>query len=132
MISRKVGSVVAGVTIAESVPQIVAGVRVIEAGVAFQRCLAAGVPCFAMGHREQRIAHGAAFAQRLPAAARAFEVAGGKVHALRDRAVDLVRVEAVDLRCCDRGTENAEHGAEWKPRDIIVGMNSAAMRSMTS
>ncbi len=61
------------------------------------------------GHRQERVAHGTAFAQRAPAAAGAFEIAGGEVDALGDGAVDLVFVEAAELGRGDRRAEDAEH-----------------------
>src|SRR5438046_2827724 len=43
------------------------------------------------------------------AAAPAFEIARGEVDALRDRAVDLLGIEAADLCGGDGGAEDAEH-----------------------
>ena len=69
----------------------------VEAGLAFQCGLAARRAVLRQGDGEQRVAHRAALAQRAAAAARAFEIAGREVDALRDRAVDLVGVEAAAI-----------------------------------
>ena len=104
----QIGAVVAGEAVAQ-LAEIVAGVGVVEAGIAFQRRFAAGRAMLRQRHGEQRIADGAALAQRTAAAARALQIAGRQIDALGDGAVDLVRVEALDLRRRDRRAEDAEH-----------------------
>ena len=108
--SREVGAGAAGEAVAQAA-EIVAGIGVVEAGLALQRGLAARRAVLRHGDGEQCVAHGAALAQRTAAAARAFQVAGGEVDALRDRAVDLLGVELLQLRRGDRGAEDAEHRA---------------------
>src|SRR5207244_8015368 len=87
---------------------VVAGVGVIEAGVALEHGLAADVPLPGQRAGEHRVAPGAALAERASAAARALEVAGGQARAERDRAVQLLLREAQHLRGGDGRTEDAE------------------------
>ena len=77
-------------------------------------------------HGQQRVAYRAALAQRPAAAAGALQVAGREVDALGDGAVDLLRVEALDLRRSDRRAEDAEHrpgveAARHHRRDEVGG-----------
>ncbi len=104
----EIGAVVAGEAVAQQA-LIVAGIGMVEAGLALQCRLAARRAVPRHRNREQRVAHRAALAQRAAAAARAFEIAGSKINALRDRAIDLVCVEAMDLRGRHRGAEDPEH-----------------------
>ena len=84
---------------------VVAGVGVIEAGVALQGGLARLAALTRQRHREHRVAGGGA----LPQAA-ALEIAAGQVDAETDRVRRLVLGEAHDLRGRDGGAEDAEDG----------------------
>src|SRR5262245_12211580 len=59
-------------------PLVVAGVRVIEAGIALEHGLAPDVALPRQRDREHRVTHCRALAQRTTAAARALEVSGGQ------------------------------------------------------
>ncbi len=90
---------------------VVARVRVIEPRVALEHRLAADVSLPGQRHRQHRVAHGGALAQRAAAAACPFEIAGRQARAERDRAVHLVFGEPHDLRGGDGRAEDAEHHA---------------------
>ena len=111
---RKIGAVVAGEAVAQ-VAAVVAGIGVVEAGLALEHGLAAGDAAPAEGDGEQCVAHGAALAERTAAAARAFEIARRQVDALRDGAVHLLGVETADLGGGHRAPENPEHRPRVKP-----------------
>ena len=104
----EIGAVAAGEAVAQ-LAEIVAGIGVVESGLAFQRRLAAWRAVLRHRDGEQCVANGAALAQRPAAAARTFQVAGGEVDALRDGAIDLVRIELLQFGGGDRGAEDAEH-----------------------
>src|SRR5262249_48353824 len=88
----------------------VSGIGEIEAGLAFEHRLAARYPLACQTDGQQRLSYRRTFAPGATAAAAAFEVARSEVHALGERAVNLVRIEAHDLGERNRGPENAEHG----------------------
>ncbi len=92
-------------------PTVVAGVRVIEAGVAFEDGLAADVALLRERDGEHGVPDGRALAQRAATAARRFGIAGREARAQSDGAVHLVLGEAHHLRGGDGGAEDAEHGA---------------------
>src|SRR5215472_1048259 len=90
----KIGAVVAGKAETQ-LAAVVAGIGVIEAGLALQGRFAPRGAVLGQGDGEQGVAHRTPLAQRPPAAARAFEVARRQVDALRDGAVNLVLVETL-------------------------------------
>jgi hypothetical protein len=87
---------------------------VIEARVAFEHGLTADVSLPCERYRKHRVTHRRAFAQSLAAAARTFEIARGEARTQRDRAVQLLLVEAKDFGSCDRRAENREHRSGMK------------------
>ncbi len=70
----------AGKAVGESA-LVVADVRVIEAGVALEHGVAGDVPVLRQRNGEHGVPHRAAFAQRLAAAARPFDVAAREARA---------------------------------------------------
>ena len=109
-----VGPIVTGEAIAQ-LAQVVAGIGVVESGVAFQRGFTAGRAVFRQRHGEQGVTDSAALAKGAAAAARAFQIAGRQVDALGDGTVDLILVEPLNLCRCDSRTEDAEHRSGMEP-----------------
>ena len=93
---------------------VVADVRMVEAGVAFEHGLAAHMPLARQRDRQHGVAHRRALAQCTPAAARALQVAAREARAQRDGAVHLVFVEPAYFRRRDRAAEDAEYGTRMK------------------
>ena len=95
-------------------PFLVSGIGEIEAGLAFEDRLSTRYPLPCQADGQQRISYGRTFAHGATAAAAAFEVTRSQVHALGERAVNLVPIEAHDLGGRNRGPEDAEHGTGMK------------------
>src|SRR5262249_24924348 len=105
---------------------VVPRVGVIKPGLAFQYRFAARRTMSGNSDGKQSVAYRTALPQRATAAPGPFEIAGREVNALRNRAVQLVLVEALNLRGGDRGAKNAEHrpcmkAARHNRRDELGG-----------
>lgn len=95
-------------------PVTPSGICVVEAGWSFEDSFATGNALPRQRRGKQRVAHGGALAHRASAAARPFEVARGQIDALRDGAVNPVRVEPPDFCGRDCRAENAKDRARMK------------------
>jgi hypothetical protein len=83
---------------------VVARIRVIEAGGAFEYCLAtAHLALPGQGDGQHRVPHGSTLAKRA-----AFKVAPCQVGAQRDHRMDLALIEPHDLCGCDSRAKDAE------------------------
>src|SRR6516225_446890 len=101
-------AILAGEAVAQ-LAAVVPRVSVIKPGLAFQHDFAAGRTMSGNSDGEQSIAYRTALPQRATAATGPFEIAGREVDALRNRDVQLVLVEPLNLRGGDCGAKNAEH-----------------------
>ena len=110
----QVGCIVTGEAVAQFA-EIVASIRMVKATLSLQHRLSAGrsVPCH--GNGQQCIADGTTLAQRLSTTARTFDITACQIDALCDRTMHLFCVEASNLSCRHRSTEDAENRTWMEP-----------------